>query len=289
MENEQKPTPKEEVFTPKSSTKSTLISITLLQIIAVTLAVVTAVGIKMYSGGFYKSVSKIYHSATDAKTNIKEVISPNPAKKSETEISVLDKSDEPDDNGDKSAEKTENGEKGDEENKSKAEEGETDTAEQTEKAEQTAAADTGTDYIDLNAVSVSSTNHIIWPVSGKITSSFGSRTDPINGSADKHGGLDIAVNTGTPVKAAADGTIEKAEYGTFYGNHIIIKHSNSFSTVYGHLDKILKNPGDKVAKGETLALSGSTGRSTGPHLHFEIRIGGKKINPLSLLPANSQV
>lgn len=285
MENEQIQTPKEETSVPKPSKKNTLISITLLQIVAVALAVVTAAGIKMYSGGFYKSASKIYHSATDAKTDIKEVISPHSAKKTETEITVRDKSDEPD----KSDSKTDGGEKDREEDKSKAEEGGNGAAEQSQNTEQTSASDSGADCIDLNAVSVSSANHIIWPVSGKITSSFGGRTDPINGSADKHGGLDIAVNTGTPVKAAADGTIEKAEAGAFYGNYIIIKHSDSFSTVYGHLDKILKNVGDKVTKGETIALSGSTGRSTGPHLHFEIRIGGKKINPLSLLPANSQV
>lgn len=297
MENEQNTAPKTE--------KNSLIKITVLQLAAVALIIGSAAILKMCSGGFYRSVSKIYHSATDTKTNISEVISAPKKQKNESKIKVEDKTDEPysnsasvsgggdetgDENGgnDGNTENTENTEKenGDNQNPEQNDPEQNDP-EQNDPEQTAANGPSGT--VDLNAVSVSSSNSIIWPVNGQITSNFGQRSDPINGSVDRHGGLDIAVNTGTPVKAAADGIIEKAESNSFYGNYIIVKHSNSFSTVYGHLSEIAKNEGDRVKKGETIALSGSTGRSTGPHLHFEIRIGGKKTNPLSLLPKNSQV
>lgn len=117
------------------------------------------------------------------------------------------------------------------------------------------------------------------PISGVLTSSYGYRADPFTGEPDIHNGIDIAAKSGTNIKAALSGVIEKAENSSGdYGNYIIINHSG-FKTLYAHCDSLLAKVGDKVESGEVIATVGSTGRSTGPHLHFEIRIGDAKIDP----------
>lgn len=123
-----------------------------------------------------------------------------------------------------------------------------------------------------------------WPtVSRKMTSSFGYRTDPFTGKAAFHAGIDISGRTGDAIFAAADGTIEETGFDKARGNYIVIKHRKSLKTVYMHLSKIEAKKGDKVVKGEKIGLLGSTGRSTGPHLHFEIMQNDEPINPLKYL------
>ncbi len=117
---------------------------------------------------------------------------------------------------------------------------------------------------------------LIKPVSGTITSRFGVRSS-IRKSA--HTGLDIGVSRGTPVKAAASGSVIYAGYKGSYGNLVIISHGNGVQTYYAHLDKLLVSAGDKVSQGAEIAKSGSTGNSTGPHLHFEVRVDGVALNP----------
>lgn len=117
---------------------------------------------------------------------------------------------------------------------------------------------------------------LIKPVSGSITSRFGVRSS-IRKSA--HTGLDIGVSRGTSVKAAASGTVIYAGYKGSYGNLVIISHGNGVQTYYGHLDKLLVSAGDTVSQGAEIAKSGSTGNSTGPHLHFEVRLNGVALNP----------
>lgn len=115
--------------------------------------------------------------------------------------------------------------------------------------------------------------------SGKITSKFGTRNDPITGKESTHNGLDIGAESGKPIYAVLSGTIKKAEKIGGYGNCVIIDHGNNIETLYAHCKSLEVLPGDSVKRGQEVALVGSTGRSTGSHLHFEILIDGKKINP----------
>ncbi len=121
----------------------------------------------------------------------------------------------------------------------------------------------------------------VTPVSGIITSRFGSR-ESIRTSS--HKGLDIAAPSGTPIKATADGTIEFSGYNNGgYGNLVIISHGNGIETYYGHCSKLYVSAGEKVEAGDVIAAVGTTGRSTGNHLHFEIRLNGSQIDPQNYL------
>ena len=121
------------------------------------------------------------------------------------------------------------------------------------------------------------TSGIAWPFRGKITSYYGYR------SSEFHTGIDIDGDTGDPYVAAAAGTIVSAGWNGSYGNSILIDHGNGIMTRYGHSSKLLVSAGDSVSKGQTIGLVGSTGRSTGSHLHFEVIINGDTVNPLSYL------
>jgi murein DD-endopeptidase MepM/ murein hydrolase activator NlpD len=124
----------------------------------------------------------------------------------------------------------------------------------------------------------------IWPVYGTITSTVGSRANPFGGSgSESHSGLDIAVPTGTYVRATGNGTVKFSGWQSGYGNLVIISHGYGYETYYGHNSKLLLHVGDKVSRGDYIALSGSTGRSTGPHVHYEIRLNGAIKNPLNYL------
>jgi len=115
------------------------------------------------------------------------------------------------------------------------------------------------------------------------TSNFGIRSDPFRGTAAMHAGVDIPGPTGTPVYATADGIIDRAERAGGYGNMVEINHGKGIQTRYGHLSKILVAPFTRVHRGQLIALMGSTGRSTGPHLHYEVRIDGHAVNPVPFL------
>lgn len=122
------------------------------------------------------------------------------------------------------------------------------------------------------------------PISGgRQTSAFGPRKAPKKGASTYHKGIDWAVPTGTSVYASCDGTVAKAGWGGGYGYVIYINHEDGRQTRYAHLSKVLVSVGDKVEQGERIARSGNTGVSTGPHLHFEILINGKQVNPLKYL------
>lgn len=121
------------------------------------------------------------------------------------------------------------------------------------------------------------------PALGRISSTFGTRFHPIDKKVKFHGGLDVAIPTGTRVNSAADGVVSFAGKKGGYGNLVIVQHPDGRETRYGHLDKILVATGDSVSGGQEIAKSGSTGKSTGPHLHFEIRENGQVVNPLKIL------
>ena len=118
------------------------------------------------------------------------------------------------------------------------------------------------------------------PVSGTITSRFG-----VNESIrdHSHGGLDIAARNGTTIVAAADGVVKSASYSGGYGNLVVIDHGNGIETYYGHCSKLYVSAGQSVSAGESIAAVGSTGHSTGNHLHFEVRVNGKQVNPQNYL------
>ena len=118
-----------------------------------------------------------------------------------------------------------------------------------------------------------------------VTSEFGNRIDPITGQRRGHTGMDLAVPTGTPIRAALPGTVTVSTYNRGgYGYYIMIDHGDGLSTLYGHCSQLLASVGRIVNAGDVVALSGSTGRSTGPHLHFEVRVNGQRTNPRGYLP-----
>ena len=118
-----------------------------------------------------------------------------------------------------------------------------------------------------------------------VTSEFGYRRDPFTGERKGHSGMDLAVPTGTSVRAALPGTVTVSTYNQGgYGYYVMIDHGSGLSTLYGHNSQLLARVGQTVEAGDVIALSGSTGRSTGPHLHFEVRINGERTNPRSYLP-----
>ncbi|MHB1240671.1 MAG: M23 family metallopeptidase [Gammaproteobacteria bacterium] len=123
-----------------------------------------------------------------------------------------------------------------------------------------------------------------WPIQhGWISSYFGRRTDPFTGRPEFHPGVDFAGKEGSPVDAVAAGIVTWAGSRYGYGNLVEIDHGNGYATLYGHNEKLLVHVGQKVAQGQEIAQMGSTGRSTGPHVHFEVRYYGKAINPVKMV------
>ena len=133
-------------------------------------------------------------------------------------------------------------------------------------------------------VQIVGTGQLSWPVSGGvITSPQGWRVHPIFGTSIYHAGMDIGVDEGTPVHAADDGVVVDADWLGGYGNCVIIDHGNGMQTVYGHNSALVVSAGQRVSKGELIAYAGSTGYSTGPHCHFEVRINGEPVDPMGYL------
>lgn len=124
---------------------------------------------------------------------------------------------------------------------------------------------------------------LAWPVSGTITSPFGYRRNPFGGGMEFHQGLDIAAPMGTTITAAASGTVISAGWYGGYGNYILIDHGGGMATGYGHCSQIFVSVGQQVQKGQAIGAVGSTGASTGPHVHFEVRINGKPVDPAAYL------
>lgn len=122
----------------------------------------------------------------------------------------------------------------------------------------------------------------------ELTSNFGVRTDPFNGHARMHKGIDIPGPVGTPIYATADGIVSRSEWMNGYGNLVEIAHGNDTQTRYGHLSKLLVQPNERVRRGQLIGLMGSTGRSTGSHLHYEIRVAGEAINPLPFVTGSER-
>ncbi|OCL27265.1 metalloendopeptidase [Orenia metallireducens] len=140
--------------------------------------------------------------------------------------------------------------------------------------------------IDLSNTSKNTTavkKDFIWPVRGRISSGYGYRIHPILNKRSFHNGIDIAIPTGTPIKAVKSGKVLNSGWVGGYGKTVTIDHGNGVVSLYGHNSKLLVRPGQSVKQGQVIAKSGNTGRSTGPHLHLTILINSKEINPLKYL------
>jgi murein DD-endopeptidase MepM/ murein hydrolase activator NlpD len=127
----------------------------------------------------------------------------------------------------------------------------------------------------------------LWPVTGQITASFGERLDPFSGEGEFHNGVDISASYGTPVHVSADGVIVAVETHPGYGRVVVVDHGFGMATWYGHLSDFKAQVSQKVHRGDVIGYSGTSGRSTGPHVHYEIRINGAPVNPWRYLRYNS--
>ena len=125
------------------------------------------------------------------------------------------------------------------------------------------------------------------PVKGTaLTSGYGVRSDPFRGRAAMHAGIDLAAPLGTPIYATADAIVQRSEWVNGYGNLVELNHGRGIQTRYGHLSRSMVSAGQKVKRGDVIALMGSTGRSTGSHLHYEVRIDGKAVNPVPFMQSS---
>jgi murein DD-endopeptidase MepM/ murein hydrolase activator NlpD len=130
---------------------------------------------------------------------------------------------------------------------------------------------------------IASSTPTVAPVRGLLNSGFGPRKDPFTGEGSFHPGLDISTRRHEPVLATAEGVVVKSGWSGDYGKEVEIAHSTGYMTIYGHLDEILVKDGQRVHRGEKVGLVGSTGRSTGPHLHYEVRKDDRAVNPLEYI------
>lgn len=120
-----------------------------------------------------------------------------------------------------------------------------------------------------------------------MSSGFGVRSDPFRGGAAMHGGVDIPGPIGTPIYATADGVVGRAGWAGGYGNLVELEHGEGIQTRYGHMSQIIAQPGQRVVRGQLIGRMGSTGRSTGSHLHYEVRLDGRAVNPIPFLRTDS--
>jgi len=138
------------------------------------------------------------------------------------------------------------------------------------------------DDVDRRAALIGATPSI-WPAYGRLSASFGMREDPINGGPASHTGLDISADKGSPVFATADGTVESTGWNGDYGKMVVIVHGFGLVTRYGHLSDFAVQPGAAVVRNQVIGYVGTTGRTTGPHLHYEMLVNGQLTNPLRFL------
>jgi len=140
------------------------------------------------------------------------------------------------------------------------------------------------DQVEHGAIAIPSS----MPVSGTdLTSGFGVRSDPFRGRAAMHAGVDLAGPRGAPIYATADGFVGRSQWVSGYGNLVEINHGSGIQTRYGHLSRSMVRVGQRVKRGDLIALMGSTGRSTGNHLHYEVRIAGKAVNPVPFMQGDT--
>jgi len=152
-------------------------------------------------------------------------------------------------------------------------------------AQQAAASGESSGLVNTSQNAPSFSGQFLWPVQGTFTSGFGTRVHPISGQTRTHNGIDVSANTGTPVRSAGNGVVlSGGNSGDGYGNKVLINHGSGLVTLYAHLNTINVNAGQSVTAADTIGTVGSTGYSTGPHLHFEVRVNGVAYDPMNYLP-----
>lgn len=234
----------------KSKVVDSRLDILILQTICVGVIIVAAVVFRMFGGEIYSEISRLYREKFNEITTVDEVLEAEDLEEVEyKETNALSSFDETED----------------------------------EVEDSVVGYMTKEETFVYESSPASNVNSLIWPVEGAVTSEYGYRIHPITGKNSMHGGIDIKADSGTAIKSVFFGKISKKGYSNSYGYYVIIKHSDGFETLYAHCSKILVEEGDEVEKGDEIALVGNTGQSTGPHLHFEIRIGGMRTNPRWLL------
>ncbi len=139
-----------------------------------------------------------------------------------------------------------------------------------------------TNYFQESTLQLSS-RPSIFPAQGYLVSAFGYRADPFTGMRAFHYGVDITTQTGNPIVATADGIVLTVVQDKFLGKHVIISHGFGFTTIYGHMSAFKVRPGQKVKRGDVIGLVGMTGKAVGPHVHYEVRMDGKQVNPYNYL------
>ena len=131
-----------------------------------------------------------------------------------------------------------------------------------------------------------------WPADGRLTSRYGRRISPMgrdaeSGDREFHPGIDIAAGLGSPIRAAADGSVARARWSGGYGRLILLRHDLGYATLYGHASRLLVKEGERVRRGQIIAAMGSTGRSTGSHVHYEVWFNGKTVDPKRFLASSA--
>lgn len=139
----------------------------------------------------------------------------------------------------------------------------------------------------LQSTAVPNAGTLAWPVAGAVTSPFGERDNPMGSGHEFHPGIDIAADEGTPIRAAVPGRVISAGPDGGYGNVVVIDDGSGMTTRYAHCSQIFARVGASVEPGAIIGAVGSTGRSTGPHLHFEVRVNDRPVDPAQLLPAQN--
>lgn len=248
-----------------------LFQILILQTVTVVIIMLFAAGIRVFGGDIYKALSKMYHEKFDDITTVEEVVTP----KKPVDDKALDT------------------QQPQEETQTESEENTGDSLEEYDAEIDGELSGNIYDVDSVTAVNADKTawnvNSFLWPVSGVVSSHYGYRVHPISGEYSMHNGLDIAADKGSDILAAYDGTVTSEGYSNSYGYYVIISHNETIRTLYAHCSKLLVGEGDTVKKGDRIATVGSTGRSTGPHLHFEVRVGGYRIDPEWLLSDVAEV
>lgn len=261
---------------PRAKSSQWVSSLLFVQFLVCALLLIAAFGVKFFGGSIYTAVKGEYAAAFEDVTDVSEVLNVIAQKFTEQPAQQVSDniSDVQYDSSEQSSEQNP-------------------TSSVTESDGLSADADEqnpDTYILDFSSVSALSEvkmaqNAMGLPlVGGRVTSNFGYRVNPVSGEYKLHGGLDIGADMGDNVYAALDGTVVVSKSSSDYGNYIVVDHGNGLCTLYAHCSKLLKSVGDTARKGEVIALAGSTGVSTGPHLHFEVRINDVRIDPKQLLP-----
>ena len=245
------------------------LNILILQTVTVAVILLFALGIRLFGGDVYIKLSAWYHKNFDDITLASEALEPeNTEPIKAPQVTVTDENNSEAD----AAEESEN------------------TGEEYDNEIDGAVSGNITDLGSVQSTAVSGgVNTFLRPAAGKVVSKYGYRTNPVTGIYCMHNGIDIAAEKGEDICASFDGNVTSAGYSSTYGYYIIISHSKNVETLYAHCSKLNVKEGDTVKKGDLIGLVGSTGRSTGPHLHFEIRVGGYRIDPEWMLGSVTEV